>query len=74
MAFVCKQTVVLVVHINNIGQCLNRLLAIFLTLYFTAYLSRPDWLFFSILKNLDPCDHYAVCCVPLKWGARKVLP
>ena len=34
MAFVCKQTAVLVVPINNIGQkqrCLNRLVAIFLT-------------------------------------------
>ena len=43
MAFVCKQSAVLVVHINNIGQYskdfLNRHLAIFLNLYFTTYLS-----------------------------------
>ena len=35
MAFVCKETAVFVVCINNIGQqqwCFNRLLAIFLTL------------------------------------------
>ena len=45
MAFVCKQTAVLVVRINNIGQkqyCFNILLAIFLTQYFTTYLSSPD--------------------------------
>ena len=45
MAFLCKQTVVLVVCINNIEQfqwCFGRLLAIFLILYFTTYLSWPD--------------------------------
>ena len=59
MAFVCKQTDVLVVRINNIGKyqwCFSRLLAIFLTLYFTTYLSWPDWLyfysFFSVLNTL----------------------
>ena len=49
MAFVCKQTGVLVVRINNIGkkQCfINRLLPIYLTLYLTTYLSEPDWLYF----------------------------
>ena len=38
-SFDCKQTAVLVVCINNIGQyqwCFNRLLAMFLTLYFTT--------------------------------------
>ena len=39
MAFVCKQTAILVVCINNIGQyqwCFDKLLAIFVTLYFTT--------------------------------------
>ena len=42
MAFVCKQTAVLLVSINNIGQqqcCFNRLVGIFLTWNFTTYLS-----------------------------------
>ena len=42
MAFVCKQTAVLVVRINNIGQkqcCLNRTFFSFFTL-----LCRPDGL------------------------------
>ena len=45
MAFVCKQTAVLVVCINNIGQkqcCFNELVAIFLTCYSTTYLSWSD--------------------------------
>ena len=42
MAFVCKQTAVLVVRINNIGQNNNDVLTDFLTLYFTTYLSWPD--------------------------------
>ena len=66
----CKQTAVLVVSINNIRQqqsCFNKLLAIFLTLYLTTYLSWPDYLnfysFFS-LENVDSFDYYAVCWVP----------
>ena len=42
MAFVCKQTAVLVDRINNIGQtqcCFNRLVGIVFTQYFTTYLS-----------------------------------
>ena len=42
MAFVCKQTAVVVVRINNIGQqqcCFNRPVAIFLTWSFPKYLS-----------------------------------
>ena len=47
MAFVCKQTAVLVVRINNIGQwCFERPLTIFLTLYFATYLSLAVWLYF----------------------------
>ena len=51
-----------------IWWCFNRLLAIFLTLYFTTYLSWPEYLYFYCfiwLKNADPYDHYAVCCVPI---------
>ena len=47
----------------------KRLLAISLTLYFTTYLSWPDWLYFYSffsLKNVDAYDHYAACCVPLR--------
>ena len=47
----------------------NRLLAIFLILYFsTYYLSWPDYCIFIVffsLKNVDPHDHYAACRVPL---------
>ena len=41
MAFVCKQTAVLVVRINSIGQeqcCFNKLVAIFLTKYFRYHI------------------------------------
>ena len=41
MAFVSKQTAVLVVRINNNGNK-NDVLAIFLSLYFTTHLSWPD--------------------------------
>ena len=37
MAFVCKQTAVLVVRINNFGQ--YNIVATFLSKYFTTYLS-----------------------------------
>ena len=39
--------------------------SIFLTLYFTTHLSWHDFCCFFSLKNLDPFDHYAGCCVPL---------
>ena len=71
MAFVCKQTVVLVVCINNIGQqqwWFNRLLGIFVTLYFTTYLVVFLGFFFS-LKEIDGYDHYATCCVLLIYVA-----
>ena len=74
MAGVCKQTAVLVVGITNIRQkkrCFNRLVAIFLTLYFTTYLSWPDLLdfyCFFTLKNVDPYDCYDACCVPLSFN------
>ena len=41
----------------------------FLTLYFTKYLSWPDWLFFDCFfsfEYFDPYDHYAACWVTLK--------
>ena len=41
----------------------SRLLAIFLTLHFTTYLSWPDWLYFY--KKKLPLCHYASCYVPL---------
>ena len=47
----------------------SRLLAMFLTLYFTTYLSWPDWLYFYCLftfKCFDSFDHYVACCVPLR--------
>ena len=60
----------------------SRLLAIFLTLYFTTYLSWHDWLYFYCLfsfKYFDSFDHYVACCVPLRGGgdlelAFKVVP
>ena len=39
-----------------------RLLAFFLTLYFTTYLSWPDWLYFYCFfsfEYFDSFDHYA---------------
>ena len=71
MAFVCKQTAVMVVRINNIehnNDVLTDFLAIFLTLYFTTYLSWPDLLYFYCFfsfKIFDPYYPSAVCCVPL---------
>ena len=58
----CKQTAVLVVRINNIGQwqwCFNRLLAIFLTLYFTTYLAWPDRLFEKTLTHITIMPYVA---------------
>ena len=79
MAFVCKQTIVLVVRINNIEQqqwCFNRLIAIFLTLYFTTYLSWPDWLYFYCFfsfEYFDSFDHYAACWFPLSLSNQAVF-
>ena len=67
----CKQTAVLVVRINNIGQlqrCFNRLLGIFVILYFTTYLTWPDWYFYCVFfsfEYFDSCDHYAAFWFPL---------
>ena len=54
--------------LDDDGQCFNRLLDIFLTVYLITYLSRPVLYFCSFfsLKNVDPYDHYAACCVFLK--------
>ena len=72
MTFVCKQTAVLVVCINNTGQwqeCFNRLLAIFLTLHFTTYLPQSDQLyfycFFFSFEYFDSFDHCPACWFPL---------
>ena len=55
MAFVCKQTAVLVVPSITLDNN-NDILAIVVTLYFTTYLSWPDWwyfyCFFSVLNIL----------------------
>ena len=72
MAFVCNQTAVLVVRINNIGNN-NDVLADFKPFFslhtlphtsvgLTSYISI---VFFS-LKLFDPHDHYAARCIPLK--------
>ena len=49
--------------------CFSRLLAIFLTLYFTTHLSWLDWLYFYsffILEYFDlVLEHFAACYVPL---------
>ena len=60
MAFVCKQTTALVVRINNIGQyqwCFDRLLAIFLTLYFVTYLSLAGCLYFYSFYSFENLTH-----------------
>ena len=60
MAFVCKQTAVLVVRINNIGQekwCFDRLLALFLTLYLATYFSLADWLYFYSFYSIEKLTH-----------------
>ena len=49
---------------NNI-VVLADFLSIFLTLYFTTYLSWPDWLYFYCSEYFDSFDHYAVCYFPL---------
>ena len=46
----------------------SRLLDIFLTSYFTTYLSWPDWLYFYCFfrfEYFDPYDHYAACWVTI---------
>ena len=72
MAFVCKQTAVLVVSINNIGQyqcCFNRLVAIFsldnlpdTSVDLTSCISIT----FSVLNISYSFDHYAACWVTLR--------
>ena len=63
MAFVCKQTAVLVltsITLDN-NKAVLRLLDVFLTAYFTTCLTR----FFSF-EYFDPFDHFAAFLFPLK--------
>ena len=70
MAFVCKQTAVLVVRLITLDNN-NAVLTDFnicLTLYFTTYLSWPDWMYFNSIfgsENIDSFDHYAAFWLPL---------
>ena len=53
---------------NNNAVMFNRHLAIFLALYFSTYLSWPDWLYFYCFFNFEYFDslhYYAACSVPL---------
>ena len=58
MAFVCKQMAVLVVRINNIGHSLP---------HTSAGQTSCIYIFFFSLKNVDPYDRYAACCVTLRF-------
>ena len=63
---VCKETAVLVVRINNIGEkqcCFSGLLAIFRNKILNFYI------FFSF-EYFGSFDHYAACYVPSKPGSR----
>ena len=55
----------------------NILLAIVLTLYFTTYLSWPDWLYLYIFFSFEYFDsfyHYAACWVPLNLKNKTAAP
>ena len=72
MAFVCKQTAVLVVRINNNGVLSD--LYVHFSLYTLPHTSDGltsciSLVFFS-LKNLDQYDHCAACCVALSACAK----
>ena len=65
MAFVCKQTAVLVVHVNN-----NAVLTDFEAFFSLNALPHTSFsltssisiVFFSF-EYFDPYDHYAACCM-----------
>ena len=71
MAFVCKQTAVLVVRINKIGQqqrCFHRLVGIFLTNtlpHTSISLTSCISIVFFSFEYFDTYDHYAACWVTL---------
>ena len=51
--------------LDNNNDVFFRLLAIFLTLYFTTYLSWPDWLYFYCFFSFEYFDLYDNYMLPV---------